>query len=52
MEKSLDSFYLANKNMEQFSQSGGGGVFRASELERSVWHVFLMFCHRFLWNVM
>lgn len=25
-ERSLDSFYLANKNTEQFSQSESGGV--------------------------
>ena len=31
MERNLDSFYLANKNTEQSSQSESGGAFRASE---------------------
>lgn len=31
IERSLDSFYLAYKNTEQFFYSKSGGIFRASE---------------------
>lgn len=31
VEKSLDRFYLGNKNTEQFSASGSVGVFRVCE---------------------